>query len=298
MNQCSICNGEIRKDRQHSEYCSKKCEAKIEGYSESWQKTLKAKIDATTAWRPLPLEKTINVVSSHPVGVCGDVHAPIHDEQWLYKFIVTCKKFEVKKIVINGDLIDAGTISKHLGGEWRRKNELNDDIEAAGAVVKLLCKEFDNVYYTLGNHSQRLIRSFMGEVAWSNLLKMVYDNPQFKGTERHFLDVNGKVRCLHPRGYSRTRGKLTADLAQRYQMHLITGHHHHTAQTVSADGKFQAVEVGTLAKIDMFGYAQHAMHGMPEMMNGFGIILPHSEQNKILNFNEFTPWKRFGLNFK
>jgi hypothetical protein len=289
---CTECGGAINKDNRKNSRCSLACDNK---YESKFLDSLKNRIEATTSWRPLPLEPTINIITPYPVLVVGDVHCPIHDERWLHLAIITAKHFGVRDVVINGDLIDAGTISRHLGGEWRRKGELNDDVESAGSVVRLLCDEFSRVFYTLGNHSQRLIQKFMGEVAWSNLLKMVYDNPKFKGTERHFLDINSKVRCLHPRGYSRVRGKLTADMAQRYQMHLITGHHHHTASTVSADGKYQAVEIGCLARVDWFGYAQYAMHGLPEMMNGFGIVLPESEGNLILNFNAYTPFHRLGI---
>lgn len=292
IKECSVCGGRITATTRGNSRCSKKCD---DAHNSTFLDSLKSRIDATTAWRPLPLEPTINIVTGYPVLVVGDVHCPIHDERWLELAIRTAKHFGVKEVVINGDLVDAGTISRHLGGEWRRKGELNDDIEAAGAVVKLFCTEFDQVYYTLGNHSQRIIQKFMGEVAWSNLLKMIYDNPKFKGTERHFLDINGKVRCLHPRGYSRVRGKLTQDMAQRYQRHIITGHHHHSASTVSADGNFQAIEVGCLARIDWFGYAQYAMHGMPDMLNGFAIVLPESEGNLVLNFNKFTPFHRLGI---
>lgn len=288
--------------RPASKYCSKKCEVVQDTayakYLENKAKKLediRIKIEGTTAWRPLPLEQTLNIVTSKPVLVIGDIHLPIHDQKWCYQAILAAKKFECEYVCINGDLIDASTVSRHLGGEWRRKNELNDDIEAAGAFLKILCEEFKGVYYTLGNHSQRLISKFMGEVSWQNLVKVMYSHENFKATERHFLDINGKVRCLHPRGYSRTRGKFTADMAQRYQMHLITGHHHHSASTISADGKWQAVEVGTLADISSFGYAQYSMYGMPEMLSGFAIVLPESQGNRILNFNKFTPWSVYGL---
>lgn len=288
---CEVCGSLIRVSRPNR-FCSKKCS---DSAANQMLVSLRDKIAATTAWRPLPLEPTINIITPYPVLVIGDVHCPIHDERWVEMAITTAKHYECRNVVINGDLIDAGTISRHLGGEWRRKAELNDDIEASAAIVKLLCSEFDMVYYTLGNHSQRLIQRFMGEVAWQNLLKMIFDNDKFKGTERHFLDINSNIRCLHPRGYSKIRGKYTADMAQRYQIHLITGHHHHTASTVSADGKFQAVEVGTLARIDLFGYSQYAMHGMPEMENGFAIALPESERNIIMNFNKFTAFHRLGI---
>lgn len=292
QSKCLVCGKIIKKTKRSNGYCGKKC---TDMGAKGALVSLRERILATTSWRPLPLEPIINVITPYPVLVIGDVHCPIHDERWVEIAIKTAKHFGCRKVVVNGDLIDAGTISRHLGGEWRRKAELNDDVEASGAVIKLLCSEFDEVFYTMGNHTQRMIKMFLGEVSWQNLMKMIFDNPKFKGTERHFLEINGKVRCLHPRSYSKIRGKLTAELAQRYQVHLITGHHHHSAVSASADGKYQAVEVGTLARIDLFGYAQYAMSNMPEMMNGFAIVLPESEGNMILNFNIFTPFHRYGI---
>jgi len=239
----------------------------------------------------------IEIVTPYPVLCIGDVHAPIHSKEWAYKAIVTAKKFECRQVIINGDLIDASTISRHLGGEWRRRNELEDDLAAAEALIKILSEEFDQITFTAGNHDLRAMQKFMGEVSWERLAKIIYDSNNFKVTEKHFCSVNGVTRVLHPRAYSRIRGKLTADYTQRYQCNIISSHHHHTASTVSADGKWQAVEIGCLADISMFGYAEYAMMGMPEMMNGFGIILPESEGNAIMNFNKFSPWKRYGLDF-
>lgn len=294
---CAACAMDIRKDRAGL-YCSRECKIRIEGGSKEYQRKLKLKIEASTAWRPLPLVPTVEITTAHPVLVIGDIHCPIHSKEWAYKAIVTAKHFGCKHVIINGDLIDANTISRHLGGEWRRKNELNDDIESAAAFIKILSEEFEQVTYTLGNHTQRMMRSFMGEVSFDNLFKIIYEAKNFKATERHYCIVNKDIRVLHPRAYSKIRGKLAQDYCQRYQCHIVTGHHHNSASTISADGKWQAVEVGCLADVKLFGYAQYSMMGFPEMLEGFAIILPESEGSSILNFNKFTPWARYGLDFK
>lgn len=295
---CKVCQGEVKYSlRPSSPYCSKKCEASVEGYSEQHLRAnnLKDRLAGTTAWRPNPLETTINIVTPNPVLVIGDIHCPLIDEKWAHQALIAARRFECKHVVINGDLVDATTISRHLGGEYRRRSEFNDDIESANKFLQILCDEFDSISYTLGNHTQRMLLKFMGEVSLKNMMMMISSHEKFRATEKHFLKINNAVTCLHPRSYSRVRGKLTQDLAQRYQTHLVTSHHHHTASTISADGKWQAVEIGCLAKIELFGYAQYAMHGMPEMANGFGIVMPESEKHAILNFNNYTPWRVYGL---
>lgn len=296
---CPVCGGKIKGDRKLP-YCSMICEKSITGYTLDYitkldREALKLGIDATTAWRPQPLEPTVSVTTGYPTLVINDIHTPIHDPVWTEQALVAAHKFECRTLIIGGDLIDANTISKYVGAEYRRRADLEGDLAAAEGLIKIFDGMFDKIYYTLGNHSQRLIMKMGGEVTLQRLLKMVYTSEKFKATERHYLILNGNTRILHPRSYSRIRGKLTADYAQRYQCHLITGHHHHSASTLSADAKWQVVENGCLAQINEFSYAEYAMMGMPEMCNGFAIALPESEKNRILAFNKFSSWKHFGL---
>jgi hypothetical protein len=211
---------------------------------------------------------------------------------WTERAFEVAEKFGAKNIIINGDLIDALQISPHMGKEFRRKATLEDDMDAAEKFMELCCEQFDAVYYTLGNHTARLIHRFQGELSIQRLLKMIYDSPKILPTQKTWMKVNANTRVLHPRAYSQIRGKMTADLCQLYQQHIVTGHHHHSATSASKDGKWQAIEVGCLADIEKFGYVQDHMGNYPQMMNGFALIMP---DETFLNFNKFTPWKVFGL---
>jgi hypothetical protein len=216
----------------------------------------------------------------------------MQDAVWTEQSLVAAHKFGARTCIVNGDLIDCVAYSKYAHSEFRGKSTLEDDMDAAEKFIGLLCDTFDEVYYTLGNHTARLIRQNSGELSIQRLLKMIYNSDKFKVTEKTWMKVNDNIRVLHPRAYSQIRGKLTAELAGYHQCHLITGHHHHTASTISKDGRWQAVEVGCLANIQLMTYVQDQMNAFPEMANGFAIIMP---DGKILNFNKFTHWKSFGL---
>ena len=291
---CKVCSGKIRRDRNPKIYCSKKCEASVEGYSGGWTK-VQAKIKATTSWRPEHPELTKQIHSSEPILVMSDPHCPVHCENWFEQSLIAGQRFGCRTLILNGDLVDANQCSRWLGQQYRRKGELNDDIESARSFLNVCIPLFDKIYITLGNHDQRLINAFAGEVSIQNLMRMIFTDPKVFMTEKHFVEVNNVTRVLHPRSYSKTKGKLPADLAQRYQKHIINGHTHHSAVASSADGKWQAVEVGCLMELDYAFYAQQGMPNMPDMMNGFAIILPNSADDKILNFNKFTHWDYYGL---
>jgi hypothetical protein len=253
---------------------------------------LRAKIAAGTAWAPGAIEEVKRLVTGHPVLGIMDVHCPIQCPIWTEQALVTAHKFGARTCVINGDLINADQIGQYMGLEFRGRALLEDDMDAAQKFLELMCECFDEVYYTLGNHTARLIRQFGGELSIQRLMKMIFDNPKLKVSAKTWMVVNDLVRFLHPRAYSQIRGKMTAELAQLYQCHLITGHHHHSATTVSKDGKWQAVEVGCLANITRMSYVMNNMNNMPFMVNGFCIVMP---DNSILNFNQFSHWETFGI---
>lgn len=292
---CKVCDGDIPRNRNPKVYCSKKCQAEVEGYSDIYKRRLEQVIKGSTAWRPEHPEITKNIITSDPVLIMTDPHCPIHSEVWFYQALITGLKFGCKILLLNGDLIDANQCSRWLGAQYRRKGELNDDIEAARKFIDICLGEFEKIYITLGNHDQRLIQAFSGEVSVQNLMRMIFTDPKVFMTEKHFVDINSDIRVVHPRQYSKTRGKLPADLAQRYQKHIVNGHTHHSASSYSADGKWQAIEVGCIMDVDYAFYAQQGLPNMPEMMNGFAIALPPSAGNKILNFNKFTAWSFYGV---
>jgi hypothetical protein len=278
-------------------YCSKKCQVTVDGYQPAYQreldlKMLRSKIEGGLAWAPPPPEAAKHLISGYPTAIAGDIHCPMQSGPWTEQFLITAHKFGCRTCIINGDLINADQIGSYHGLEFRRRAVLEDDMDAAEKFLELMCESFDEVYYTLGNHTARLIRMSNGELSIQRLLKMIYDNDKLKISSSTWMILNDNVRVLHPRGYSQIRGKHTSEIAQLYQCHLVTGHHHHSATTVSKDGKFQVIEVGCLANIDLMSYVQADMKNMPFMLNGFAIAMPTGE---ILNFNKFSHWKTFGL---
>lgn len=288
MNKCAICGRKVPRDRGN-QYCSLACERVPEAKQRA---TLKERIEATTAWRPIELDPVEEVVSGYPVAVFSDIHAPIHSKYWIERGITAAEKFGAKTLIVNGDFIDANTISRHLGGYYRRKSELDDDLAAGEALTKLFSETFEKVYFLSGNHClQRLTQVFKGEVSAKRLWNLFGTHHNVKLTSRSFLHVNKDVIVGHPRQYSSVRGNLTQKMAQLKQKHVVTGHHHHSAKTATADGKWQAVEVACMADIEAFEYVKNELNTFAEPMNGFAMIFG----TKIELFDKFTNWELFGL---
>lgn len=292
MKVCIVCDSELPRDRKHSNYCSKKCQASIEGYDEGYDKKLRAQLEGTTAWRPLPIEPALNIYSSKPVMVFSDIHAPIHSPEWIHRGIKTAKKLKSDTLIINGDFIDANTISRHLGGYYRRKNELEDDLAAGEALMKIFAKNFKHVYFLSGNHClQRLMHLFKGEVQAKRLWNLFTIEPNVKLTPRSWVIVNDKTIVGHPRSYSRIRGSLTQKIALVKQMNVMTGHHHHSALTATSDARYQAAEIGCMADLESFEYVKNELNDFPEPMNGYGIVF----KDRLFVVDKYTPVEILGL---
>lgn len=289
---CSVCNREVPWGRVPP-YCSKDCQVKVEGYSPQHQRDLdriKAQVEGTTSWRPLPTEPVSELVVQNLL-ILSDVHCPIHSAKWLYQAVRVGLALGCTEVLINGDFIDATPISQHRGTFWNRRNILEDDLASAEAVLKLLCENFKAVHLLTGNHDARLIRAFGGEVSPSRLYKLLGAFDNFKTTGRFYVDVNRSWKIIHPRQYSKIRGKLAQDLAVRWQMNVALGHEHHSARAVSACGKFQCVAIGTLVDLDMQDYCTYEASTHVAPVNGFAVL----RGDTMLLFDKFTPWKLMGL---
>lgn len=296
---CPKCGSKIAQSRHALvdgiRFCSKKCEMDHEKDKEATFKRessrISSEVSTTLAWRPDALDNPMHIIADK-VGILTDVHCPIHSPVWLEKAINTFKYYEARHVHINGDLIDFNSISRHKGEYYARNNSVEKDLDAAESVLKLICKEFDSVTLCMGNHDMRLVKFFGGEVSVQRAFMMIGSFHNLKITARSWVDINDDIRCVHPKQYSRIRGQLAQKLAMRWQKHIITGHQHHSAKTISPCGKWQCVDLGCIADIELQDYVRNEITDHVEPCNGFGIVFG----NKIMNFDKHTPWELFGIN--
>lgn len=289
---CKGCGGKIPRSR-HNGWCSKKCEIADVGYCPGLQEDFAAianKVAATTGWRPADLDKEMHIVTPRLL-VLSDIHCPLQCEKWLSLAIHCGVQLGCRDVLLNGDFLDTPTISRHLGSYYRRKQELEDDVSAADAVLGVLAQYFDRIFFDTGNHDMRLVKQFGGELSFRRIMQMLGDHKKLIMTERSYCKVNNSVVIVHPRQYTATRGALAQKLSLRHQVSVLTGHQHHSAMTISPDGKFQACDVGCLADLELQDYVKNEFTTYVEPNNGFAVVFG----NKIQCFDKFTPWELWGL---
>jgi endogenous inhibitor of DNA gyrase (YacG/DUF329 family)/predicted phosphodiesterase len=288
--ECPVCGIQIGYDRVPP-YCSKKCEASVEGYSDGWTK-VRNKISASTAWAGIDLDPIVEINSGYPITVLSDIHAPLHSGPWMTRAIEHAIKLESKIAIINGDFIDANQISKHLGTYFRRKQMLGDDFEAGAALMEIFSQVFENVYFLAGNHCiQRLNKLFGGEVAANRFWKIFGSHENIKVTERSFLVANKNTLIGHPRSYSRSRSVLPQKIAMVKQKHVVLGHGHHGGMGYSQDGKWIGWDIPCLANLELQDYTTFEINDMPQPINGYGVL----EGDCFDIFHKHSNWKRLGF---
>lgn len=277
---CKTCGYKINQQNRHNDYCSKKCEVSgdkaYEAYLDKKSKKMqeiKDEVLGTTAWKPQPIEPITEIISSAPIMVFSDIHAPMHSAEWITLGIEHAIKIGAKTLIVNGDFIDANTISRHIGGYYRRKSELDDDLTAGEALTKIFSEVFEKVIFLSGNHClERLVKVFRGEVKAQRIWQLFGSHPNIKLSARSFVIVNKDVVVGHPRQYSKTRGMTPLKIAASWQKHVILGHSHHSASTITQDGKWRAVDIPCMADLSQFEYTTFEINDMPKPVNGYAII--------------------------
>ena len=192
-------------------------------------------------------------------------------------FVKLCKQLKPNIVVMNGDVFDGATNSRHPKAHWETvkpptvKQEIEvvadrlDEIQKASTAARHV--------WTLGNHDQRF------EARLANTV------PEYEGVagfslKDHFpswhhamsLMVNDNLMIKH-----RTmKGGVHAtwnNVLHSGSIHIVTGHLHRLQATIFSNyrGSFFGVDTGTLADVD----ADHMSYGEDNSLNhasGFAVL--------------------------
>lgn len=92
--------------------------------------------------------------NNQPVGVFSDIHAPFTHPNFL-KFVKdTFDKFNVGRTVLNGDIVDNHTISRHEKEPCSKG--AYDELDMAIEILGDYSKAFPDMDVTIGNHDTRI----------------------------------------------------------------------------------------------------------------------------------------------
>jgi predicted phosphodiesterase len=254
-------------------------------------------------FKPLPKVRKRKKAKVKTAVILSDFHAPHHDKTL---FDLTCQYLadqQPDQIIVNGDLMDAATVSRHRvipGGGY--DNPLQENIDAAYFLLRQIrevCPPESGTEVVLlrGNHDERIEHTLIDNVAslyriraageevpalsLRNLLRLDELAIDYLDTpwDRAKTQVLGNYRLASRHGHSVTKNpgpKVLADLAAS----SITGHSHRLSSYFLTshhpeDGPETRVawEAGCMCEIeDGLGYARE-----PNWQRGF--LIAHSWQD-------------------
>lgn len=239
-------------------------------------------------------ETDVRVYDDYPVlegdfMVVGDLEVPYHDAENLRLMLAIAEKFGVRQLVINGDFLSADWLSSWPVDTGQTVPSGNEELASARKVARALESQFDLIVWTKGNHEQRATRNGVSMDTLYHALRM--DERKVRISHYKFAEANtplgDSVLISHPEHYSRIRGRVASDLADRHGMHVITNHTHLGGMTFCMRGEHVAVDIGHSTREKTRHYKMQNRTKSPGWITGFGMV----RRGYIYPFyKDFTDW--------
>lgn len=155
--------------------------------------------------------------------IAGDIHITCTD--WdLLKLVGDVGKKHMhrgqRKLIIAGDLINLDALSTHA--KYVPTTPLIDELDTAAALLKEWAGIFDEIYYIIGNHEQRLAAAVNAELDGTALGRLIAGGLGGKLRVSNLRQMwhytpTGLWRITHQRNYSRIKGRVGAALAAKHR---------------------------------------------------------------------------------
>lgn len=227
---------------------------------------------------------------------CSDIHIPFWHKELTRNMFAVAKKFKIKTLIINGDFLNLDSFSRWVTG-FRGQTDTMRELKTAACYLQESLKIFKKIYLTTGNHEDRLFRQLEGQIPHSYFMKMISDNVGTQDEDKPivvsdypFCYVNDCWMVGHPKNYSDRGGNTPSDLADVYDMNVITGHNHQLGIQTSKNGKHVGIDHGVSADPVKIEYYNKTLSKSRRWQPGFSMIL----NNKGYLFSLYhTDWKHW-----
>jgi len=189
-------------------------------------------------------------------GVVTTAHRALlhYTKQW-------ARKGTLKAVVMNGDVIDGATISRHPPQNWDEVPPLVQELEAASERLGEIFKACGNAkrFWTLGNHDSRLearLAQMVPEVKGVKGMSLKDHFPEWLPCWSVWVNDNVVIRHRYKNGIHATHNNtLNSGVT------IVTGHLHSLKVTPFSDynGTRWGVDTGTLAEpyTEPFDYTEY-----------------------------------------
>lgn len=225
----------------------------------------------------------------------SDAHVPYWHRQLFEYIFAIGKKFlpKGKRILIfNGDLLNLDSFSRWVTGS-RGVSYTEQELNSCTNLLRKCLTVFDKIYWTVGNHENRLHTQMGGNVQAERFLKMITTAEIEKKVEFSsypYSILNGKIRITHPKNYGGTGGAVPTKLADKHNMNVVGGHNHNWGWQASYNGKNWGLDQGMGGDPEKLEYHQKNDTTNRTWQIGFTLYLNSYAYPFNLNFTDFNFW--------
>lgn len=210
--------------------------------------------------------------------VMCDLHVPFHDAPWCNRVIGLALTWDVKNLVLGGDILDLVTLRHFAPHFTKSKDEkkkvptsLEDELIEAGEVFDALAA-FEKVLYISGGHELRLLRKLDRTIAISRFAAMFTDLPQLEMSAYHKCDIGQDWHISHPRSTSVIPGRVPFFLVRKYRKNVGIGHDHVWGMVQNDSGENVAISIGVCCDPTRLDYVALQDTTRPAVSQGALII--------------------------
>jgi len=209
--------------------------------------------------------------------VMNDHHIGIHSTSLCVKPLQYAKeRGNIDRIVINGDLLDFGSVSSHAASPYERMN-LKDEIAQAKTYLRIVRDMFPKaeIIFAEGNHEYRLSRfiacnakQFDGIIYLERLLQLEHFGISFVPYHKH-VQI-GHLHVMHGHHIKGSGTNVAATILNKAGVNIMFGDRHRSQEATRKrfDGSIiGAWAVGCLCPLSV----SYSLYN-PDWINGFAIV--------------------------
>lgn len=208
--------------------------------------------------------------------VIPDIHSPFTDQRALQHCKATYKKYKCNKVIFIGDIID-NAATTHFGANPDGMSPI-DELNAAIKQLKPWYKAFPNAIVTIGNHEERLFKSFK-KVAiadkWLKSFSEVLGVPGWEFVNEITID---NVTYFHGEGCSSTIQAL-----YQSKNSIVFGHFHSRFELIYNQDKF-GMCTGWLGDQEAYAF-DYSRTTLKKGILGCGVVLNNGTLPILIKLN-------------
>jgi len=206
--------------------------------------------------------------------VTGDIHVPCTDYDFLRLLLLVAKRHGIKRLLIAGDYFTQDGFSVYA--QVVKAITWAEEREAARVIIHDLVEWFTEIRFLMGNHDRRMQRWANGEFDENDIFGMITTAEECHYSNWGWCTIDNPGgypwRVTHSSNYSVNQLSVGSELANKYQMNIISHHQHHLAKGWDRYKRFVIVDNGCMVDHEKLAYVVLDDNKMPGMTTGFTML--------------------------